>query len=326
MLDPLSLLGVLADGRFHSGARLAAHAGVSRMTVCNAIRRLSDMGLEIDALRGRGYRLRRPVELLERETILGLVGAAVRPRIARLDVHPRIDSTNSALLREAAAGAASGTVCLAEAQSAGRGRRGRGWVSPFGANLYLSLLWRFAHCPVEIAGLGLLVALALARGLRGLGAEGVGVKWPNDLVHGGRKLGGILTEMSGEVGGRCHVVVGVGINVALSPAQGHAIDQPWTDLKQILGDDHPSRNVLAAAVIEAMVTTVRSFESRGLKGLAEDWRGLDAVAGRAVRITTAHGDFEGVAAGVDGLGRLRLMRSGTVQVFDSGDVSLWVSP
>lgn len=326
MLDPISLLGVLADGRFHSGARLAAGAGVSRMTVCNAMRRLSDMGLEIDALRGRGYRLRRPVELLERETILGLLGAGVRPRIARLEVHPRIDSTNSALMREGAAGAACGTVCLAEAQSAGRGRRGRGWVSPFGANLYLSLLWRFQHCPAEITGLGSLVGMALARAMRGCGAEGVGVKWPNDLVHQGRKLGGILMEMSGEVGGRCHVVVGVGINMALSPEQGRAIDQPWTSLAQILREGYPARNALAAAVIEAIVGAIERFESRGLEGLAKDWRGLDTVAGQEVRVSTARGTFEGVAAGVDGRGRLRLMRGGAEQVYDSGDVSLCVRP
>jgi BirA family biotin operon repressor/biotin-[acetyl-CoA-carboxylase] ligase len=229
-------------------------------------------------------------------------------------------------MRQAAAGAVCGTVCLAEAQSAGRGRRGRGWVSPFGASLYLSLLWRFAQCPAEITGLGLLVAMAQARALRRCGAEGVGVKWPNDLVYRGRKLGGILMEMSGEVGGRCHVVVGVGINVALSPEQGRAIDQPWTDLAQILGDDRLARNALAAAVIEAIVGAVGRFESRGLKGLAEEWRGLDTVAGRDVRVSTVRGTFGGVAAGVDGLGRLRLMRGGGEQVFDSGDVSLCVHP
>lgn len=198
----LELLRLLADGRLHSGAVLAERLDMTRAAVCKAVRRLSDqLGLEITSGRGRGYRLITPIELLDAQRIGETLAATGRAPPVRLEIHQRIDSTNRHLMREAAHGAPSGTVCLAERQTAGQGRHGRCWVSPFGANLYLSILWRYPCGPAGLSGLSLAAGAVVADALRQLGVQGLVLKWPNDLLWGGRKLGGILLEVSGEAQG-----------------------------------------------------------------------------------------------------------------------------
>ena len=138
----LRLVRHLADGQYHSGETLASTLGLSRAAIWKAVRKASErLGLEIESRLGKGYRLSAPLELLDPERLLGAMSSAGRGRISRLDLFDDIDSTNAQLLRAGQAGAPSGTLCLAERQTAGRGRRGRAWVSPFGANIYLCLLY-----------------------------------------------------------------------------------------------------------------------------------------------------------------------------------------
>jgi len=162
----LALIRRLADGRSHSGEAIAREFGLTRAAVWKTLRKTAEaFGLDLISERGRGYRLATPLELLDAERIREALSDAGRARLSRLDIHPLIGSTNSELMRLAAGGAPSGSVCLAERQTAGRGRRGREWVSPFGVNLYLSLLWRYPFAPSNLGGASLAVGAVLADAL-----------------------------------------------------------------------------------------------------------------------------------------------------------------
>ena len=326
MLDPYDLLRHIADGAFYSGQSLANRFGVSRMTICQSIHKLEEFGIDVDAVRGRGYRLQYPLELLDAQLILKALNEAHQQRIPRIDIFSQIDSTNSYLLQQASQGAPSGLICLAECQSAGKGRRGRSWISPFGRNLYLSLLWRFESNSTELSGLSLLIGLAVAGVIQSLGVNEVCLKWPNDILCQGRKLAGILLEMSGELDGRCHVVIGIGINVSMPVADGQRIEQPWADLTQFIANSLPSRNLLAASIIESVVTGVTAFERQGLKGLMQAWHSYDCFYGKTVELHQPKGTTLGTALGIDELGRLKLNSAGVERVYASGEITLRLQP
>src|SRR5690606_6599169 len=222
-------------------SELAARLGVSRAAVWKQIRRLRELGLPVEARAGQGYRLAGPVELLDAARISDELGAAGRRRLGDLAVHWQIDSTSSELLRRAATDPRDGLACLAEVQSAGRGRRGRAWRTPLGGGLALSLLKRFDDGMGALGGLSLVAGVAAVRALADCGIAGVGLKWPNDLYAQGRKLGGILVELGGDATGPCHAVIGIGLNLRID-AETASIDQPWIDLATLAGGVPPSRN------------------------------------------------------------------------------------
>jgi BirA family biotin operon repressor/biotin-[acetyl-CoA-carboxylase] ligase len=320
---PLHLIRLLADGRCHSGEAIAARLGVSRAAVWKALRKAGeDLGLDIVAVRGRGYRLPTHLELLDVERILAALSAEAQRRIARLEIHDAIDSTNTRLMREAADGAPSGTLCLAERQTAGRGRLGRTWVSPFGANLYLSLLWRFPFGPAGLAGLSLAAGAAVADALRAAGAGDIALKWPNDVLWQRRKLAGLLLEVAGEAHGPAHVVVGVGVNTHLEPDQGSAIDRPWVDLDQVLGRGAYSRNALAAALAEGLVAAMERFAREGMAPFLADWERYDLYRGEQVEVHWGQQRVCGTHLGLDPQGALRLDTGAGIQTFQAGEVSL----
>jgi BirA family biotin operon repressor/biotin-[acetyl-CoA-carboxylase] ligase len=315
------LLRILSDGRFHSGEALGKALGVGRAAVWKRLRALRAAGLEVNSVPGRGYRLAEPLELLDAELILGGLDASVRAGLGPLDVRHELDSTNSELLRRAAA-LPSGAVCLAETQSAGRGRRGRVWHSPCARNLYLSLLWRFARGPEALAGLALVVGLAVRAALEGVGVRGATVKWPNDVLYKDAKLAGALIELSGEAGGASCVVIGVGINVSMpeSPGAG-TITQAWTDATRAAGKP-VSRNELAAAVLNRLYRALARFGEQGLEPFRDEWRQHDALAGRPVTVQGMH-IVHGIARGIDADGAFLLAdESGAVTRWLSGDVSV----
>jgi len=318
----IPVLRVLADGRFHSGEELGAHLGVGRAAVWKRIGKTKDYGIEVHAVSGKGYRLPEPLELLDSEAIgveLAAVGAL---RLRNLEIHDCIDSTNSHLLRRAREGAPGGVVCLAEMQTNGRGRRDRTWVSTFGSNIYLSLLWRYAAGPASLSGLSLAVGVAVARALEDLGVSGMMLKWPNDVLWGGRKLGGILIEVAGEGPGPCFVVVGIGVNVHVPATAGADIDQPWIDLREICGDRSVSRNRLAARMIGRILEVLDGFETTGLEPYRISWSRLDAYAGRPVTIHMPDGEISGIAKGVDRDGALLLAHAGEIRRYTAGEVTL----
>jgi BirA family biotin operon repressor/biotin-[acetyl-CoA-carboxylase] ligase len=266
------------------------------------------------------------LELLDRELILaGLTGEA-RARVSRLELYPVLDSTNAYLLAQARAGWPSGVVCLAERQTAGRGRLGRDWLTPFGAGLAFSLLWRFETQPEALSGLSLATGIAVVRVLRDAGATDVGLKWPNDVWWRGRKLGGILLE-SGVTADSVHVVAGIGINIALPGEEATVIDQPWVDLREILGTDRISRNRLASSLIGELIGIFAGFERGGFADLAAEWARFDRVAGRRVSLRLANTTISGIARGVDATGALLLESvDGVISPYIGGEISLRVEP
>lgn len=322
------VLRLLADGEFQSGPELGRFAGCSRTAVWKAIQSLQNTGLEIYSVRGKGYRLAQPVELLTRERILATLDKALdsetRQAIQRLDVFHEIASTNAYLLDVAKQGDVSGHVCIAECQTAGRGRRGRQWMSPLGGNLYLSLLWRFQAGTTSLGGLSLAMAVAVMRALRDVGLESARLKWPNDILVDGQKLAGILLELSGEATGPCSVVIGLGLNIRTPAAEMSTVEQPWTDLESALGET-VSRNDLAARLLGQMVVAASQFEQQGLLPFMKEWAEWDALSGNEVTLDLPTGPLQGVARGVDENGALLLARNGELQRHHSGEVSVRLS-
>lgn len=324
MESRLKLLEILADGRFWSGEALGARLGVSRAAVWKRLRALKRLGLEIQAVRGRGYRVAHPIELLNAGTLLKHLSPSVQAVIPCLDIFTELDSTNTYLKARALGGAPGGSVCLAEMQSAGRGRLGRVWVSPFASNLYLSLLWRYAAGPAALAGLSLVAGVALVRALKQFVPEGLGLKWPNDVQWQGRKLAGVLIEMAGESAGPSHAVIGIGVNVRMPDAAAVEIGQPWVDLTHCLGGP-PSRNALAAAVLESLIESLRQFDAHGLRPFLDVWREHDVMAGRPVQLHLPNSVVAGEARGIDDSGALMLQIGDELRSFAAGEISLRMS-
>lgn len=341
----LDIVRLLADGAWHSGEVIAARLDISPAAVWEAVRQAADrLRLDLESLRGRGYRLREPLELLDARSIRDALPPEAQARISGISVLDDVDSTNSWLMQRASAGAPSGSVCLAERQSAGRGRRRRVWVSPFGANIYLSMLWRFPLAPAQLCGLSLAAGVAVLRALAsagagsvdqdgvcqngigedGLGPAGIGLKWPNDLHWRRRKLAGLLLEVAGASKGPSHVVVGVGVNLRLDPAHAADIDQPWTDLTAVLGAGGYRRNAVAAGLISELCAALERYAVDGLAPFLPDWQRLDAYLGEPVDLLVGERRITGLHAGIDADGALLLDIGGKLQAFHGGEVSLRV--
>lgn len=317
------LLRCLADGRFCSGAELALRLGLTRAAVWKQVHGLESLGLTVYSVAGKGYRLAAPLELLDAAAIMEGLSAQARSHVAELHTHAVVDSTNAHLLRLGTVAEAGALVCLAEMQTAGRGRGGRHWVSPFGASIYLSLLWRFPEGPAALGGLSLAAGVAAVRALQRCGVEGVGLKWPNDLLWRGRKLGGVLIEVAGENHGPCRVVVGVGINGAVPEHAGAGIDQDWVDLAALCGGRPPSRNRLAALLIEELVDLLSRYSATGLKAYLPEWRRLNCVLDRPVAMHWADRCENGIARDVTDDGLLLLeLPDGSRKPYASGEVRL----
>ncbi|HXN16620.1 MAG TPA: biotin--[acetyl-CoA-carboxylase] ligase, partial [Usitatibacter sp.] len=259
----------LADGRFHSGEDMARALGRSRATLSEALKRVPELGVEIFSVRGKGYRLAQPIEFLDSGKVAEALGA--EGTRVQLEIVDETDSTSTRLLERAAQGATSGTCLAAEWQSAGRGRRGRGWVSSLGGSLTFSLLWRFERGAGHLGGLSLAVGAAVARALAESGVERVQVKWPNDVVADFRKLAGILVETSGEMQGPSVAVIGVGVNYRLAENMVDRIAQPVTDVTQCALAP-PSRSALLARLVSRLVLALDDFERTGFAGVRDSWR------------------------------------------------------
>ncbi len=312
------LFELLADGRFHSGEVIARTLGVSRAAVWKTMQRLRAMGGAIDAVRGRGYRSRYPIEALSAQVMAAYLDPVVQARLDRLDVVERIDSTNAALLGEARS---DRRVLFAEYQSCGRGRRGRRWESAWCGGFYLSLRWVYTDLPSGPGALALVVGVTLADTLEALGYGAIGVKWPNDLIRGGRKLGGVLIELAGDPTGTCRLVIGVGINWQIPPAFEGGGDQPATGLMDIIGSTRrPGRNQVAAALVDALVRACHAFPANFDGILAERWPRRDVLYGREITIHQPSGLVTGRMAGIDREGALLLDTPAGQQRFYSGDI------
>lgn len=318
MTTHFQLLKILADGSFHSGETLGASLGVSRAAVWKSIQALTLIGCDVHAVRGKGYRLAEPLELLDSNAIRSSLGPVSQSLLQHLEIKGEIDSTNRYLMSQPAA--VSGSVCLAESQTAGRGRRGRDWISPFGRNIYMSVVWRYDEGPARLSGLSLAVAVAVVRALEAAGIEQAAVKWPNDIFLGGGKVGGILLEVAGESNGPCRVVVGIGLNIGMGLDAGRGIDQSWEDVKRIRPD--VGRNRLAGGILQELLPLLDGFAQHGFAPLRKEWSRSDLMFGKAVVVQRMDGPLHGRALGVDDSGALLLETGAGVERIQSGEVSL----
>ena len=312
----------LSDGRFHSGEALAEALHVSRGAVWKAVRALRDAGTPVHAVPNRGYRLPAAGEPICAARILERLPQAARAAVRDLQTLWQTDSTNSVLLARANPPFGHSEVVLAEFQTAGRGRRGRTWLAPPGGAICLSLSWTFREVPPDLGALGLAVGVCVLRALRGSGLEAE-LKWPNDLLVKGRKLGGILIELRAESAGPACVVIGLGLNASLGEPllrQIASLGLPATDLASVGVAD--SRNVIAAAIVTHVLQGLRAFEREALRPFIEAWRAADALRGVQVNVQTPSGAVQGVARGIDLHGALLIETTHGVQRFISGDVTV----
>jgi BirA family biotin operon repressor/biotin-[acetyl-CoA-carboxylase] ligase len=317
------LLSLLADGGLHSGEELAAALSISRAAVWKRLKQLADWHLEVEARPGSGYRLAAPLDLLDESQIRAALPQHAADRLRTLEVHEALDSTSDRLLASGEPPPGRFDACLAEFQTAGRGRRGRHWMAPFGSGLCLSLSWCYREAPATLGALSLAAGVAVLRALRQTGFGQLSLKWPNDIVHDGRKLGGILIDLRGEAAGPAHVVIGVGINVRLPEATKAALAAHGVEAIDLAALGPPlSRNAAAAALIGTLSLALEEFGARGMTAFAREWESADTLAGQPVRVYREGAPLDGVARGVDADGALLLDVAGARQRIVSGEVSV----
>jgi BirA family biotin operon repressor/biotin-[acetyl-CoA-carboxylase] ligase len=320
------LLALLATGEFQSGERLAKRLRISRGGIWKLIRSLQAMGVTIESVPRQGYRFPRAVDLLDRNAILAEMSSETRALLDPLDVLLTVDSTNRYVAEHAANAPGTTHVCVAEIQNAGRGRRGRSWIAPFGSGICMSLGWQFQEAPPTFSALSLAVGVGVVHAFARLGIEGVGLKWPNDLIWQQRKLGGILIEMRGESAGPAQVVIGIGINMRMPGSVRIMLAEQQAaliaDVHEIMRDRTPPRNALVAVLLEELTRMLQTFGEKGFEPFAQEWRRLDTLADAPVRVTSGSETTFGRARGVELDGTLLVDVDGQLRRFASGEVSL----
>lgn len=318
-MNPYPLLRRLSHEHYTPGPQLAEALGVSRASVSLALKSASELGVQVLVQKSRGYRLAQPLSWLDETRVAQALGE--RARYFDLHCFDEIDSTNSALLAKIADGAPSGLCYAAERQTRGRGRRGRSWQGELGDSLMFSLLWRFNLGVADLSGLSLVVGLAVARALHGLGLKDAALKWPNDIIAPSGKLGGILIELAGDALGPSAVVIGIGLNVRLSDAQRTALDQPAESLAALgyVGE----RNALLATILAELAELLPRFEQQGFTAFIADWQACHALQNRPARLLLPNGtSVDGLVRGVAANGALQLEGPDGMQEWHSGEVSL----
>lgn len=307
------LITLLADGEFHSGEVLGEALGITRMAVSKQIKVLESIGIDIYKVSGKGYRLSNALQLLDAQYISDSAKVTV-------ETHQILPSTNQHLLDKAAL-LKEGHTCFAEYQTAGRGRRGKKWVSPYGSHLYVSTYWCLEAGVHRSAGLSLAIGIAVARTLQGIGIQGASLKWPNDVYVQGKKIAGILVEIIATAGGECHLVIGLGLNVRMPLRYAQEIDQAWTDISLESPNDI-DRNELASQYLQHLIVVLKQFEQEGFTAFVDEWNSLDAFKNADVELVSGHLTKSGVAKGIDKNGSLLLEIEGVLTTQQAGDMSL----
>ncbi len=313
------LIQQLADGKTHSGEALAQRAGISRAAIAKHISQLQQVGVDIFAISGKGYRLAQPLMLLD----LAQMKQWQTPGAADIWLQHLTDSTNTQLLKRLQDGQPmqKGQVIVAEAQSAGRGRRGNAWFSPFGSNLYFSMYWQLEQGIQAAMGLSLVVGIAIAELLEQQYQCKLQLKWPNDLFAGNKKLGGILVELAGQTHAQCDVVIGIGLNILMPAGSAQSISQAFTDLTAEL--DMPiDRNRLIPQLQHQLTLTLQRFEQTGFAGFVEAFNCRNLFAGMPVQLTGGAQPNIGICQGVDSQGGLVLLQHDGLRSFFGGELSL----
>lgn len=316
----------LADGEVHSGADIAASLGVSRSAVWKHVRQLAGLGLDVQAAAGRGYRLGRPLELLERDRLIGWLDPRTAAAIESLELVSIMESTSARLLATVPPQPGALRACFAEFQTGGRGRRGRRWLSPYGAGICLSVSWCFDSPPRDLPALSLAAGVAVRRALVAAGASGLMLKWPNDVVHGGQKLAGVLVDVAGESGGPLLAVIGVGVNLTVPPMLTAQVGSDGGlapgGLDTTVNGAVPNRHAVAAGLLDSLYRALAGFTQEGFVPFIEECRRSDSLVGRLVHVSSGAERFSGIAAGISPIGALLVDRGGEVAAVLSGEVTV----
>lgn len=303
-----------------SGQELCQYFGVSRTAVWKAVNQLKKEGHEIEAVQNRGYRL------IEKNEVYGINDIASRMQTKwagrNLKFYSVIDSTNIQAKKEAEAGAPHGTLVVTDLQTAGRGRWGRGWESPSGTNIYFTLLLRPTFEPSKAAMLTLVMATAVAKAITLETGLKVGIKWPNDIVVNGKKVCGILTEMSTEPDYIHYIVIGAGINVGKQKFSPE-IEKKATSLVKEKGKK-VSRSALLVKVMECFEEDYDLFLEYGdMTGLQGKYQSMLVNQDKTVCVLDPKGEYQGIARGIAPTGELLVEREdGQITKVYAGEVSV----
>lgn len=315
-----TLLSTLSDGNFHSGDELGGSLGVSRTAIWKQLKKVEELGIVMTSVKGKGYCIDGGLDLLVEKDIRDTLNTETKDLIAEIEVLGVVDSTNVKAMAEARQGK-KGYVCTAEKQTAGRGRRGRAWASPYGSNIYLSVVWEFDSGASTLEGLSLAVGVAVVDALAKAGVAGVELKWPNDVLHQGRKMAGVLLEVTGDAEGPCQVVVGIGLNVKMPKSASVGIDQPWIDVASLTEVEF-TRSRLVGLLLNELMPLLDLFGAKGFSAFRKRWQDLDAYAGKQVALTYGREVVTGVADSVDDCGAIVVRTTNGVRSFNGGEVSL----
>ncbi|MEW6989928.1 bifunctional biotin--[acetyl-CoA-carboxylase] ligase/biotin operon repressor BirA [Colwelliaceae bacterium 6441] len=313
------LIKQLALGKFVSGQAIGEQLGISRAAVSKHVQSLQEMGLDVYSVTGKGYRLAQPLCLLDKAKITSML--KVELFNSQIDVHSVIDSTNSYLMRRVPHQVKQGQVCVAEYQDAGRGRRGREWVSPFGSHIYMSMYWGLEQGISAAMGLSVVAALAVSDAIKQLYNVTVELKWPNDIYIQGKKLAGILIDLEGQALEPSHSVIGIGLNLNMPVNVAKSIDQPWTDL-QSNTETRIDRNQLVACLINCLIARLTRYDESGIVTMLNDWTKLDTYINKPVKLITGEKETLGICRGINTQGALLLEVDGQVKPIYGGEVSL----
>ncbi|TYK66990.1 bifunctional biotin--[acetyl-CoA-carboxylase] ligase/biotin operon repressor BirA [Colwellia echini] len=317
------LIKSLAAGDFISGQLLGEQLNISRTAIAKHVKALTEMGLDIFSVTGKGYKLAQPLQLLEKDKIVSLLDTQTAKINNQhlVEVHSLIDSTNDYLMRRLPNQVITGQVCLAEYQSAGRGRRGRQWISPFGSQIYLSMYWYLEQGLSAAMGLSLVTALAVSDAVQAQSGVQVQLKWPNDIYLDGVKLAGILIDLDGQALEPSHCVIGIGLNLNMPVDMGKLIEQKWTDL-QSHSKVKIDRNVFSAQLINSLRQRLQQYQQTGLSSMLDEWHAHDAFLNQRVKLITGERITQGICRGVNNQGALLLEVNGVVKPIYGGEVSL----
>jgi BirA family transcriptional regulator, biotin operon repressor / biotin---[acetyl-CoA-carboxylase] ligase len=313
------LVILLSNGEFHSGENLAKHLSVSRTAIWKLVNKLQSWQINIKAIRGKGYIIVGGLTLLDANYLNQQISLHAK-LFTEIEVLPTVDSTSSYLARNWHGRIGGGRICVAEHQTEGRGRKGRKWISPFGSNLYFSLGVNLPMGLSALGGLSLAVGIGLSKLLNRYTDRPVKLKWPNDLLVDNRKLAGILVEASGDSNDNSFLNVGVGINWDMLDLSGE-VDQPWSNLKQIIGDEI-DRNRMLAIILLGIDKLLEEYIVNGFDSFRAEWECQSAFINKPIVLITRNGRISGVETGIDKSGAIRIKTAEGDKSFFSGEVSL----
>lgn len=315
-------LALLADGKFHSDNEISQILGIPCKLVSKFLKRILDPTINLEIKNNSHFRILDGLELLDAALIYNKL-ANTKQLLTQLDVLTVIDSTNNYLLGKIKC---SGNYAVfAEQQTAGRGQFDRKWITSFGKNICLSLLWHFPNQANKLAGLSLVVGIAVAKALEQYGLKNIQLKWPNDIVHQEKKLAGVLIESRSINTKTYAAVIGIGLNLYTPSTSSQIIDQAITDVYSLQGSP-PQRNLLAALILKNLLSLLFEFQSKEFAYFLPDWQRFDSLLDKPIKLLSPIASRVGIARGVNTKGQLCVLIEKKIHYFDNGEIRVKLKP